>query len=50
MGILSVELYLAHRNGTSVDQIASALGLDEDVVRQRIEAARLCVEFQIDLI
>ena len=50
MGIFSIELYLAHRNGTTVDQLASTLGIDEEVVRQRIEAARLCVEYQIQLL
>ena len=50
MGIFSVELYLTHRNGTSVERLASTLGIDEDVLRERIEAARLCVEHQIGFI
>ena len=50
MGIFSLELYLAHGNGKSVDEIAISLGVDEEVVRQRVEAARLCVEYQIQLL
>ena len=50
MAILSIELYLANRHGVAVERIAEALGVSVDTIEQRMEAARLCVEFQMKML
>jgi hypothetical protein len=50
MAILSIELYLANKRGVAVERLAEALGLSVETVEQRMEAARLCVEYQINML
>jgi hypothetical protein len=47
MAILSIEMYYAHIRGASIEAIAKKLGLSEDWVNERIEAARLSIERQV---
>ena len=47
MGYLSIELYLAHQRGRSIEEIATALDVPQDVIAERIESARLCVQHQM---
>ena len=47
LGILSIELYVAHQKGRSIEEIATALQVPADMIAERIESARLCVEHQI---
>ena len=47
LGILSIELYVAHQHGRSIEEIAAALKVPAESVAERIESARLCVEHQI---
>jgi hypothetical protein len=43
MAKLGFALYEAHQRGVSAEQIASRLELPAEWVRERIEAARLCL-------
>ncbi len=47
MGFLSIELYLAQQNGRSLEELSNALKVPQDVLAERIEAARLCVQHQM---
>lgn len=47
--LLPIYLYSRYRQGVSVDTLANELGLSPDVVRLRIEAARLCFDYQCSL-
>ena len=47
IGFLSIELYLAHKHGRSIEEISTALEVPQDVIAERIETARLCVQHQI---
>jgi len=47
MAILSIEMYYAHRSGASIAAIAAKLGYSEEWVSERIEAARLSIEYQV---
>ena len=50
MGYLSIELYVAHKRGRSIEDIAAALDVPQHVIAERIESARLCVQHQIPLL
>jgi hypothetical protein len=50
MAVLAIELYLAHLRGKSAEEISAALQLPCSVVEERIEAARLCVLYQLPLL
>jgi hypothetical protein len=50
MAILSIELFLAHKAGKSIEEIAAALGVPADVIALRIEAARFCVDYQLKML
>ena len=50
MAILCIEMYLAHKRGVTVERLAEALGLSVSLIEQRMEAARLCVEYQIGML
>jgi hypothetical protein len=50
MGILSIELYLANKRGVTIERLAEALDVAVSVIEQRLEAARLCVEYQLKMI
>jgi hypothetical protein len=43
MAHISFALYQAHRAGVSLDCMSETLGLPAEFVRERMEAARLCV-------
>lgn len=43
MAHISFALYEANRSGASVEALASRLNLTAEFVRERIEAARLCL-------
>lgn len=43
MAQLSFALFAAHENGATIDNLSEALMLPADFVRERIEAARLCL-------
>jgi hypothetical protein len=43
---LPFRLHAEHKNGVSVQQLASTLGLSAAWVEERIEAARVCIEQQ----
>ena len=47
MGFLSIELYLAEKNGRSLEEMSNALQVPQHVLAERIEAARLCVQYQM---
>lgn len=47
MAILSIEMYYAHSSGVSIATIADKLGYSEEWVSERIEAARLSIEYQV---
>lgn len=41
---LPFRLYTEHKNGVSVQQLATVLGLKPAWIEERIEAARVCIE------
>lgn len=45
--LFASKLYLATKQGYSCEEIASILGLPLEWVEERIEAARLCFDFQV---
>ncbi len=45
--LFASKLYLATKQGYSCEEIASILGLPLDWVEERIEAARLCFDYQV---
>jgi DNA-binding Lrp family transcriptional regulator len=47
MAILSIEMYYAHHRGASIAAIAERLNYSEEWVSERIEAARLSIEYQV---
>ncbi|MBC8167205.1 MAG: hypothetical protein H7Y20_15215 [Bryobacteraceae bacterium] len=47
MAMLSIEMYLAHKRGTTVEQMASVLLMPAAMVSERIEAARLMLDYQV---
>ena len=47
MGFLSIELYLAHKDGRTLEEMSNALKVPQHVLAERIEAARLCVQHQM---
>ncbi len=44
------QLYLAHEAGTDLQEMADMLEVSVDWVRERVEAARLCLEKQVQVI
>ncbi len=47
--LLPLYLYLSHQEGLSIEEIASAIDMDVEAVRTRVEAARLCFSLQCRL-
>ena len=47
MALLAIGLYEEHREGASIDALAAGLGVPSEWVAERIEAARLMLDFQI---
>ena len=47
--LLPIYLYSRYRQGMTVEALASELGLTPEVVSLRIEAARLCFDYQCSL-
>ena len=45
--LFTSRLYFANRRGFSAEEIAEALGMPIDWVEERLEAARLCFEYQV---
>ncbi|MEO8129929.1 MAG: hypothetical protein ABI822_22695, partial [Bryobacteraceae bacterium] len=45
--IFSMQLYFAHVNGVSIQKLSRELKLPEDWVEESVEAARMCVEFDL---
>jgi hypothetical protein len=50
MAVLSIELYLANKYGIAVERLAEALSVPVEIIEQRIEAARLCVAYQMPML
>ena len=45
--VFSMQLYFAHVNGVSIQKLSRDLKLPEDWVEESVEAARMCVEFDL---
>ena len=45
--VFSMQLYFAHLSGVSIRKLARDLKLPEDWVEESVEAARMCVEFDL---
>ena len=45
--VFSMQLYFAHVNGVSIHKLSRELKLPEDWVEESVEAARMCVEFDL---
>ncbi len=45
--VFSMQLYFAHVNGVSIHKLSRDLKLPEDWVEESVEAARMCVEFDL---
>ncbi len=45
--VFSMQLYFAHVNGVSIEKLSRDLKLPEDWVEESVEAARMCVEFDL---
>jgi hypothetical protein len=45
--VFSMQLYFAHVNGASIKNLSHELKLPEDWVEESVEAARMCVEFEM---
>ena len=45
--VFSMQLYFAHVNGVSIQKLSRDLKLPEDWVEESVEAARMCVEFEL---
>jgi hypothetical protein len=45
--VFSMQLYFAHINGDSIQKLSRDLKLPEDWVEESVEAARMCVEFEL---
>jgi hypothetical protein len=45
--VFSMQLYFAHVNGVSIQKLSHDLKLPEDWVEESVEAARMCVEFEL---
>lgn len=47
--LLPLYLYSRYRQGVSVESLANELGISAEVVSLRLEAARLCFDYQCSL-
>jgi hypothetical protein len=45
--VFSMQLYFAHMNGASIENLSRELKLPADWVEESVEAARMCVEFEL---
>jgi hypothetical protein len=45
--VFSMQLYFAHLNGMSVDDLSRETKLPKEWIEERLEAARECVEFEL---
>jgi hypothetical protein len=45
--VFAMQLYFAHLNGVSIQNLSKELKLPEDWVEESVEAARMCVEFEM---
>ena len=45
--VFSIQLYFAHVDGVSIQKLSRELKLPEDWVEESVEAARMCVEFDL---
>ncbi len=45
--VFSMQLYFAHLNGMSVDDLSRETKLPREWIEERLEAARECVEFEL---
>jgi hypothetical protein len=45
-----IEMYLAARAGQCPESLSQCLGVSVDAVLERIEAARLCLRFQLQML
>ena len=48
--VFSMQLYFAHMNGASIKNLSHELKLPEDWVEESVEAARMCVEFELPVV
>lgn len=47
MGMAITMMYLAHRQGTPIGTLAEEMHVPVQWLQERLEAARLCYEFQV---
>lgn len=47
MALTLTMLYLAHRDGMSIEGLAQEIGVPTPWLRERMESARLCYEHQV---
>ena len=48
MGLTLTMLYLAHRDGVSIEGLAKEMDVPAQWLQERMESARLCYEHQVN--